>query len=197
MTPTQPPRIATLLLNRFAPNDPLAGDLDEEYRAGRSAVWYWRQVLTAVLVASLRGRDWHDLFAPQGMFMQVVMLGLVSVCVVFTVKVTAVVIFRDALMRVLSEPTLGLELVRIAVSFGISLLIGAIIARVHVRYPSAAVAAFSTSAMLWALANLYVLDGAGNLDSVLPHVVALLVFVCGLLTGGLHLDTAGRRTASR
>ena len=29
--------------------------------------------------------------------------------------------------------------------------------------------------------------GEGNLDSALTHVLALLVFVTGLLTGGLHL----------
>jgi hypothetical protein len=90
MTPKKPPRLATFLLGRFTASDPLAGDLLEEFQSGRSAAWYWAQVLAAVVAAPLRRFDVHDLFAPQGMFMQVVMLGLVSVCAVFTVKVTAV-----------------------------------------------------------------------------------------------------------
>jgi len=33
------------------PNDALAGDLLEEFRAGRSAAWYWRQVLASITIA--------------------------------------------------------------------------------------------------------------------------------------------------
>jgi preprotein translocase subunit SecY len=51
MTEQQPPALATWLLKRAARgNEPLVGDLLEEYRRGRSAVWYWRQVLTTVVV---------------------------------------------------------------------------------------------------------------------------------------------------
>jgi preprotein translocase subunit SecY len=51
MTDRQPPTLATWLLTRAVRrNDALVGDLLEEYRRGRSAVWYWRQVLTAVVV---------------------------------------------------------------------------------------------------------------------------------------------------
>jgi preprotein translocase subunit SecY len=51
MTEQQPPALATWLLKRAARgNEPLVGDLLEEYRRGRSALWYWRQVLTTVVV---------------------------------------------------------------------------------------------------------------------------------------------------
>ena len=51
MTEEQPPALATWLLKRAARgNEALVGDLLEEYRRGRSAVWYWRQVLTTVVV---------------------------------------------------------------------------------------------------------------------------------------------------
>lgn len=53
MDRTQPPRIATWMLEHsaLAENcDALAGDLLEEFRAGRSAGWYWRQALYAFVV---------------------------------------------------------------------------------------------------------------------------------------------------
>ena len=51
MNPRKPPRLATWLLNRFGvarQNPPLAGDLLEEFRSGRSAAWYCRQTLVAI-----------------------------------------------------------------------------------------------------------------------------------------------------
>lgn len=64
MSPRKPPRLAIWLLNRsgFADqNPPLAGDLLEEFRSGRSAGWYWRQTIVVILTglarrASLRRR---------------------------------------------------------------------------------------------------------------------------------------------
>jgi hypothetical protein len=51
---TEPPPQATWLLEHLtsgARNDALAGDLLEEFRAGRSHGWYWRQVSNACLVS--------------------------------------------------------------------------------------------------------------------------------------------------
>jgi len=51
----RPPRLATALLKRFGPhNDALAGDLREAYLAGKSAWWYWRQVLTVIATTNDR-----------------------------------------------------------------------------------------------------------------------------------------------
>jgi hypothetical protein len=47
----EPPKLAKWLLKRWSSpyqRDSLLGDLDELYLGGRSRVWYWRQVLTAV-----------------------------------------------------------------------------------------------------------------------------------------------------
>ena len=52
MTPSRPPVIAAWLLQRFAPlpeTDAIAGDLLEHYQHGRSRLWYWREVLVAIL----------------------------------------------------------------------------------------------------------------------------------------------------
>ena len=51
----KPPALATGLLMRFGPQDEaFIGDLSEEYGGGRSRGWYWRQVLSAVVLASVR-----------------------------------------------------------------------------------------------------------------------------------------------
>lgn len=56
MSRTQPPRIATWMLEHSAQPenyDALAGDLLEEFRAGRSSGWYWRQAISASAVGWL------------------------------------------------------------------------------------------------------------------------------------------------
>ena len=59
-----PPRAATWLLRRFAAgrhSESLEGDLIEQYAQGRSQLWYWRQVATAILLAqsrAFRARKW-------------------------------------------------------------------------------------------------------------------------------------------
>jgi hypothetical protein len=49
----KPPAVARWLLERFASNGALVGDLLEEYQARRSPLWYWRQVLAAVIAGTL------------------------------------------------------------------------------------------------------------------------------------------------
>jgi hypothetical protein len=52
MSPRKPPRLATWLLHRLGltrQNPPLIGDLLEEFRAGRSSAWFWRQTLIVIL----------------------------------------------------------------------------------------------------------------------------------------------------
>jgi hypothetical protein len=53
----EPPSTATWLLEHLTPgerNEALAGDLLEEFRNGRSARWYWRQVVMAIVIESFR-----------------------------------------------------------------------------------------------------------------------------------------------
>ena len=57
----EPPALAAWLLKTFvtAPRgESLLGDLHEEYQAGRTCSWYWRETLLALLIAARRtGRD--------------------------------------------------------------------------------------------------------------------------------------------
>jgi hypothetical protein len=58
MTRTGLSSLASALLRLVASdNEPLAGDLLEEYRAGRPGRWFWSQLVRAVLVASWQKRQ--------------------------------------------------------------------------------------------------------------------------------------------
>jgi hypothetical protein len=57
MKNVQPPRLAIALLNRFLPdNEPLVGDLLEEFAVRKSRVWLWRQVILALVMSSSQSR---------------------------------------------------------------------------------------------------------------------------------------------
>jgi hypothetical protein len=56
------PALATGLLVRLGPRDEaFIGDLAEEYGGGRSRAWYWRQVLSAVVLTAVRQIGTHPL----------------------------------------------------------------------------------------------------------------------------------------
>ena len=58
MTGSDPPRLAVALLHRFLhDNEPLAGDLFEGFAARQSRLWFWRQVLLAIVIQSFQQRD--------------------------------------------------------------------------------------------------------------------------------------------
>jgi len=50
----EPPALATTLFRCLVANDSLDGDLREAYAQGKSAWWYWRQVLSAIIVGGPR-----------------------------------------------------------------------------------------------------------------------------------------------
>jgi len=64
----QPPRLAVYLLHRLAlPHDVLIGDLSEEFERRQSTAWYWRQLIAAILVASVRSARTHPFAVARGL----------------------------------------------------------------------------------------------------------------------------------
>jgi hypothetical protein len=64
MSERQPPRLATWMLSHLCHGlrtDSLIGDLHEQVARGRSAAWYWRQVLFAIGTSARRAVRIHGL----------------------------------------------------------------------------------------------------------------------------------------
>ena len=58
MTRSNPPRLAAALLRRFLyDNEPLIGDLLERFEVRQSRLWFWREVLTAIVIHAFEQRD--------------------------------------------------------------------------------------------------------------------------------------------
>jgi hypothetical protein len=63
---SKPPFLATWLLNHFLPsseNDHITGDLMEAYDAGRSRIWYWKEVIAAITIGVSKETVRHPLLA--------------------------------------------------------------------------------------------------------------------------------------
>jgi hypothetical protein len=66
MSTLQPPNVATWLLEHLQPgpnHESLAGDLFEEYQQGRSRIWYWKEVLAAIILGLCRELIAHPVLA--------------------------------------------------------------------------------------------------------------------------------------
>lgn len=63
MRQINPPLLPAWLLEHVTPggvNDALAGDLLEEFRLGRSRLWFWRQVFAALAIGLLKNLRGHS-----------------------------------------------------------------------------------------------------------------------------------------
>jgi hypothetical protein len=64
MRTSTPPLIAAWILHRFGPmpeTETIAGDLSEQYQLGRSRLWYWREVIVAILRGTWSEVQQHSL----------------------------------------------------------------------------------------------------------------------------------------
>ncbi len=85
----RPPRLATLLLERLAPgNEAMHGDLEEEFSRGRSAGWYWRQVMAAIAQQGPLAVRARGLVAAENFITGIITLLLIGFYAVFVVNVT-------------------------------------------------------------------------------------------------------------
>ena len=78
----QAPRVATWFADRFLTSgkrESLVGDLMEQYREGRSATWYWGQVLRAIIASTSEELIAHKLIALRALALGLALYFLFSV----------------------------------------------------------------------------------------------------------------------
>jgi len=184
MTHTQPPFVATWILERFCADEALAGDLVEEYPR-RSVAWYWRQAMGAVGVFATKQVLEHK------------WLTLRAIATGWAIWFA----LNKLLMRGLLLPQMDTQprkAVYLLIAYGLFLVNGWTIARLHRPYATAMVTAYAVFAVFASLPSIYhvtiaVLADATAWTSLALEVSARALTICSIVAGGL-LSTARRRS---
>ena len=155
---TEAPRVATWLAERFLTSprrESLIGDLVEQYREGRSATWYWSQVLRAIVVSITEELAAHKLLALRAVAVGMIATYLLQMGPIVWVGVPA----EDWVIRrvVNCEATGGGFWCQFWVNqFSFELVVyvacaltGWIVARLHRPHGVAAVCVFTVAFLLW------------------------------------------------
>ena len=92
MSSMNPPKVARWILSHFgcSPNNlAIIGDLDERFNSGRSAGWYWRQVIVTVVVSFFTEIWNHKFRATVAVLTGWIVLQIASSCLDYFVPFTS------------------------------------------------------------------------------------------------------------
>jgi hypothetical protein len=171
--------IAFWLFEHLGLDGALAGDLLEECARGRSAIWYWKQILAAIWIGI-----WGEIFGHKAFALRAIAAGC---------AVNAVWLFLwSKFLRFglpVSPPHTKQFLIQSAACLLIILLTqtvtGWIVARTHRAHAIPMVVVFVT----WLVVGYVCATLAGNKPGFLPHPVwyptPIFTEVAGLLIGGI------------
>ena len=186
----RPPRLATLLLETLVPdNEPLRGDLEEEYARGRGRTWYWRQVFGSIAVQGPLAVRARGVVVAENLITGLITLVLIGFYAVFVVNVTDWLLRFEG-VHILSRlpnalgPLNGLACV---LTFGLGLANGKLIASGHRTHRIFSIITFGGATMLCASAVLRAVSVAHEPNTILPQlgfqIAATAAFVIGLIGG--------------
>jgi hypothetical protein len=193
MKPSKPPALAAWLLERarFSTTDgAIAGDLMEQFNRGRSAAWYWRQVLVAIAVGCISDVRHHSVLAIR------------AIVITWAVNYGAIllapaVLSRHRLFGMASHPGL--------VSFAFMLLggaaSGALVALLHRKHRSAMLLTCAGTLLGWAfIAVVFIKRGAlqASIQQIVGvAIVCYLVVLTGFIIGGFLLTPAPKPVSTQ
>lgn len=196
-----PPELAKWVLKHFgSANEALAGDLIEEY-ARRSAAWYWRQVLIAVLIGCGNQVRGHKLLT-----VRAVIVGWATLYISwYAVNLPVYKLYARVLMtrglpppwfwwqHFYTSPLMFLPLIG-------GFLSGWVVARLHRTHRTAMVLAYLTTILLYGFPEWFRLtvDSFSNsrfVPYLLVHVLTYSFLTVGILFGGLR-HSGDNRTES-
>jgi hypothetical protein len=186
----RPPRLASVLFEWLAPgNDPLRGDIEEEFARGRTAAWYWRQVFAAITEQAPLTVRARGLVAAENFVTGIITLILIGFYAVFVVNVTGWLL-RSEGVRLWEwipnalGPFNGLASI---VTFALGLAAGRWIGSGSHANRVAMIIAFGGTTMLCAGVALKTVSIAVNSGAFLPDILSQVSmtapFVIGLIGG--------------
>lgn len=186
----RPPRLAALLLERLVPeNDPLRGDIEEEFAAGRTSAWYWRQVFAAITAQAPLTVRARGLVAAENFVTGIITLILIGFYAVFVVNVTEWLLrFEGVHVWKWIPNALGpLNGVAWLLTFTIGLVAGRWVANRDRAHRVAMIIAFGGTTMLCATVALKAVTLAVQTGAFLPNILSQVSmtapFVIGLIGG--------------
>jgi len=193
MRSSQPPIVATWVLTRFGNgNEVLAGDLVEEYQRGRTAGWYWRQVLVAILVGC-----GHEIRTQKLLTMRAVITGWAALILYgYLISLPLYKLYSRVLMALGLGPlrfwwwhyyTYPIILVPCVGGF----LSGWLVARFHRTCRVTMVTVYAVSVLLTSLPEIFrlatnSLSNSRFVPYLLTYSVTECLFVVSILLGGLR-----------
>jgi hypothetical protein len=143
MKRTSPPKTAAWLLQHFgsSPNNTeVIGDLAERYCSGKTALWYWRQVIIAIVVSAFDDIRTHKLLTLRAM--------IVGWCIYYFLGLSAVSFLVWFETKWPSLLNLGIALGPV-VLLSIGTVSGAIIAILHRSNKRSLLLLFSLTVLLF------------------------------------------------
>jgi hypothetical protein len=186
MKRSKPPALATWLLEhaRFSTTDVIAGDLLEEFNRGRSAAWYWRQALVAIVVGCASEVRHHRVLAAR------------AILITWAANCGALILGREVMIELSMRHFLAYNphLAMWAICFLGGLASGLIVALLHRGHRNAMLLTGAAALLGWALTAIVFLK-PGSLQHPLLQIAGAtildyLVVLAGFAIGGFLFTPA-------
>jgi hypothetical protein len=190
MRSPDPPAIATWVLEHAYVDEALTGDLAEQYRKGRSPLWYWRQSLVATFVLSGGTILTHKWLA-----LRAIATGWLAWATLSLVRRQIPGWFETMDPATAMAWSTSTESV---IRYATWIVIGWIIGRLHRPYQAAMVMAYVGFTLMMSLpaVNRLAIEVLGHPRYGSPSVATVVFAVISLLIGGLLSAPSGRRPSS-
>jgi hypothetical protein len=176
MKPSKPPVLAAWLLEhaRFSTsNGAIAGDLLEEFNRGRSAAWYWRQALAAIVVGCATEAHRHRGLAAR------------AILITWAANYGALMLGREVMIELFRRRVLAYhpQPAHWAICFLGGLASGVIVALLQRRHRNAMLLTGAGALLGWALMAIVILKTGSVQHPLLQIAGATIVYYLVALTG--------------
>jgi hypothetical protein len=176
MNGSKPPALATWLLEHagFSTSDGvIAGDLLEEFNRGRSAAWYWRQVLVAIIAGCAGEVRHHRVLAAR------------AILITWAANYGALMLGREVIIELFRHRLLAYhpQLAMWAICFLGGFTSGLIVALLHRGHRNPMLLTGGAALLGWALMAIVFLKTGSLQHPLLQIAAATVVYYVVALTG--------------